>query len=221
MENLFERSQGNFINKTLVTMSMGLLVTFVTAILTPMFMAEAMTKGLMIGAMVAELVVVFYLSARVRKMSVSSARFCFYLYAALNGFTMSIIFVSYDIKLVSTVFLITSAMFLCSAMVGMTTKKDLSMFGRFLMMMVLGLLLLTVVQVAFGLSGMSFGISILGIGVFCGLTAYDMQKIKRFHAECYYLNPEDVSKFVIISALELYLDFINLFWYIFRLFTDD
>ena len=92
MENLFERSQGNFINKTLVTMSMGLLVTFVTAILTPIFMAEAMTKGLMIGAMVAELVVVFYLSARIRKMSVSSARFCFYLYAALNGFTMSIIF---------------------------------------------------------------------------------------------------------------------------------
>ena len=112
-------------------------------------------------------------------------------------------------------------MFLCSAMVGMTTKRDLSMFGRFLMMMVLGLLLLTVVQVIFGLSGMSFGITLLGIGVFCGLTAYDMQKVKRFHAECYYLNPEDVTKFVIISALELYLDFINLFWYVFRLFTDD
>jgi len=221
MENLFERSQGNFIGKTLLTMSMGLLVTFITAITTPLFMAEAMTRGLMIGAIIAELVVVFYLSARIRKMSVSSARICFYLYAALNGFTMSVIFTSYNIKTVSTVFLITSAMFLCSAMVGMTTKKDLSMLGRFLMMMVFGLLLLTVAQLIFGLSGLNFGITLIGIAVFCGLTAYDMQKIKRFHAECYYLNSADVSRFVIISALELYLDFINLFWYIFRLFTDD
>lgn len=221
MENLFERSQGNFISKTLLTMSMGLLVTFITAIITPMFMAAAMTKGVMIAAMIAELVAVFYLSARIRKMSISSARVCFYLYAALNGFTMSVIFTRQNIKTVSIVFLITSAMFLCSAMVGVTTKRDLTMVGRFLIMMVFGLLLLTVCQLIFRLSGLKFIITLLGIVIFCGLTAYDMQKVKRFHAECYYLNPEDVSKFVIISALELYLDFINLFWYVFRLFTDD
>jgi len=221
MENLFERSQGNFISKTLLTMSMGLLVTFITAIVTAVLMAGAISMPMMIGAMIAEVVVVIYLSARIKKMSVNSARICFYAYAALNGFTMSVIFMNVNIAKVSAVFLITSAMFFCSAMVGMTTKRDLSTFGRFLMMMLFGLILLTFTQFIFGLSGLSFGVTMLGIFIFCGLTAYDMQKIKRFHAECFYLNAEDVSKFVIISALDLYLDFINLFWYILRLFLED
>ncbi|HEY5560858.1 MAG TPA: Bax inhibitor-1/YccA family protein [Clostridiaceae bacterium] len=217
MEKSFEKSQTNFIGRTLLTMSTGLLVTFIVSMLisnTKM----VLNPYIMIVSFIAEIGIVFYLSSRIAKMSPGVARMWFYTYAALNGVTFSLIFLSYAAGTIGLVFLLSSAMFFCSAMVGMTTKVDMSAFGRFFMMAVIGLMLLMLAQVLFGLSGMDMLISLVGIGVFSGLTAYDMQKIKNIHRDCYNLSPEETGRYTIISALRLYLDFINIFLFTLRMF---
>ena len=219
MEHSFEKSRVNFIGKTLLTMGFGLLITFVMAFLTPVLFPE-ISYPILIGAVIAELVLVIYLSRRIQKLSVSSARIFFLAYALLNGFTLSIVFASYNLSQVSSVFLATSATFFCSAMVGMTTKKDLSRLGQFLIMAVIGLIMMSILQMFLPLQGLNFAVSIVGILVFSGLTAYDMQKVKMLHAQTFNINPQDTQKFVIIAALELYLDFINLFLYFLRLLKD-
>jgi len=219
MENSFEKSQSNFISKTLLTMGMGLLVTFIVSFVTPLFMANINPALILISA-VGELGLVFYLSARINKISANKARMWFYVYSALNGFTLSIIFSAYGLGTVATVFLITAVMFLSSSMIGMTTKKDLSVFARFFMMLVIGIILMSIVGMFLNISGLNFIISIIGIVAFCGLTAYDMQKIKKFHNQCYNVGSEDVSRYVTISALSLYLDFINIFLFVLRLFRE-
>lgn len=219
MEHSFEKSRVNFIGKTLLTMGFGLLITFVMAFLTPVLFTE-ISYPILMGAVIAELVLVIYLSRRIQKLSVFSARIFFLVYALLNGFTLSIIFSSYNLSQVSSVFLATSATFFCSAMIGMTTKKDLSRLGQFLLMAVIGLLIMSILQIFLPLQGLNFAVSIVGILVFSGLTAYDMQKVKMLHAQTFNINPEDTQKFVIIAALELYLDFINLFLYFLRLLKD-
>jgi uncharacterized protein len=219
MEKSFDKSRANFMGRTLLTMSAGLLVTFIIAFITPYFM-QSINPVLIFGALIGEVVLVFYLSARINKMSVSTARMWFYVYAALNGFTLSIIFVAYASTIISTVFLITSAMFFCSAMVGITTKKDLSAVGQFFMMLLIGVIILSLVQMFFNSAGLNFVIAILGIVIFCGLTAYDMQRINKFHSQSFYAAPDDVSRFAIIAALGLYLDFINIFLFVLRLYKN-
>ena len=105
-------------------------------------------------------------------------------------------------------------------MIGITTKRDLSVFARFFMMLVIGIILMSIAGMFLDITGLNFIISIIGIIAFCGLTAYDMQKIKNFHNKCYNVGAEDVSRYVIISALSLYLDFINLFLFVLRLFRE-
>lgn len=219
MERSFEKSKINFIAKTLLTMGFGLLITFAMAFLTPVLFTEISYPIIMV-AIGAEFILVIYLSRRIQKLSLSSARICFFVYALLNGFTLSVVFYAYNLGQVSTVFLVTSATFFCSAMIGMTTKKDLSRLGQFLIMVVIGLILMSILQIFLPLEGLNFTISIVGILVFSGLTAYDMQKVKMLHAQTFSINPEDAQKFVIIAALELYLDFINIFLYFLRLIKD-
>jgi uncharacterized protein len=216
MERSFVKSQANFIGRTLLIMGMGLLVTFLIAVLTPMFLGS-INPILIFGVMIAEFALVMYITRRIDRMSVGKARMWFYIYAALNGFTLSIILYAYGFGLATTAFLFASAMFFCSAMVGMTVKRDLSVFGQFFMMLLIGLLVMSLLQMFFRLSGLDFMIAIIGIITFCGLTAYDMQKIKHIHQQSYNFNSEDVSKYAIIAALGLYLDFINLFLYVLRL----
>jgi FtsH-binding integral membrane protein len=219
MEKSFEKSQVNFIGRTLLHMGIGLLLTFVVAYLTPMIL-DRISYVIIIGASILEIGLVLYLTARIKKMSIGKATFWFYVYAALNGFTLSIILANYGFGKVGMVFLLTSAMFFSSAMIGITTKKDLSIFGQFFMMLLMGLLIITVFQIFVPLQGLNFIIAIIGIIVFCGLTAYDMQKIKHIHAQSYSIDAETASKYAIIAALGLYLDFINLFLYVLRLFKD-
>lgn len=220
MERSFAQSQINFINKTLLNMAVGLFITFLAAYGSS-YLIGYTSYGLILIAAVAEIAIVIYLSARINKLSPSAARGWFFLYAALNGFTLSIIFMAYSINTISVVFLLTALMFLSSAMIGMNSKKDLTALGQFAMMLVIGLILATIMQLFLHLPGLNFMISIIGIIAFCGLTAYDMQKIKRFHMEAYSHGEVEVSRFVIIMALQLYLDFINLFLYVLRLFKDN
>lgn len=216
MEKSFVKSQASFIGRTLLIMGMGLLVTFLVAWLTPMFL-NSINPILMFGAMIAEFALVVYITRRIDQISVGKARMWFYVYAALNGFTLSVILYAYGFGLSTIALLFASAMFFCSAMVGMTAKRDLSVFGQFFMMLLFGLLIMSLFQMFVPLRGLDFMIAIIGIITFCGLTAYDMQKIKYIHQQSYSFHPEDVSKYAIIAALGLYLDFINLFLYVLRL----
>lgn len=219
MENSYVRSQNNFISKTLLIMGLGLLVTFAVAFVTPMFLLDFLTPPVIMVAIAGEIIVVFYLSRRIDRLSIASARMWFFVYAVLNGFTLSIVLYAYGFGNAAVAFGLASAMFFSSAMIGMTTKKDLTTMGRVLIMGVVGLILIGIVGMIFprAFAGMNMFIALLGIAIFCGLTAYDMQKIKYFHQSSYARDEVYASKFVIIAALGLYLDFINIFLYVLRL----
>ncbi|AWZ47728.1 hypothetical protein C3495_02210 [Clostridiaceae bacterium 14S0207] len=216
----YRLSQSKFISKTLLVMALGLLVTYGTGMLASNYL-RYISFTTMLVAMFLELGVVIYLRSKVSKMSPAKATSWFLIYSALNGITFATIFVLYDLTTIGTVFIIAALMFASSAMVGMTTKKDLSMFGQFLTMSLIGLLIVSLVNIFLPLKGLNLTISIFGMLLFSGLTAYDMQKIKYFHEQAYYMNSNDVSRFIIIAALELYLDFINIFLYLLRFASNN
>lgn len=143
------------------------------------------------------------------------------LYAALMGLSMGAIFLIYTIGSISSVFFITSVTFGIMALIGYTTKTDLTKLGSILMMALIGLIIASIVTMLIpGENPMiTFGMNCLGVVIFCGLTAYDMQKLKNIGAEITN-GTEEASKMAIMGALALYLDFINLFMFLLRLFGD-
>lgn len=223
----YEKSQGKFINKTLLYMSLGLIITFVTAILMistgiAIEMYYALQGGIFIIAVI-ELGLVVYISRRINKITASKAMGLFLLYSFVNGITFSVILLGFDLTLVLSAFMLAAAMFFCASMVGMTYPKDLSAVGRIAIMAVLGLIIASVFNWFVRSSGLYTIISYAGVAIFCILTAYDMQKIKNIHRSAYSLDAETSNKYAIIAALNLYLDFINIFVYILRIFgaSDD
>lgn len=161
---------------------------------------------------IAELGMVFYLSARIQKMQASTATALFVLYAALNGVTLSFIFLAYTGTSIASVFFICSATFVACSVYGMTTQRDLTSLGGFLFMGLIGIVIASVVNMFVRSSAMFMIISYIGVFVFIGLTAYDTQKLKQMALT----QPADagaavVRKGAILGALSLYLDFINLF----------
>lgn len=220
MEREYGVSQSKFISKTLLLMALGLLVTYGTGFAL-MNIIQYIKPVYLYVAMATELGVVIYLRSRVRKLSPAKAIMWFLVYSALNGFTFSLIFASYRLQTLGIVFIVSSVMFFSSAMIGMTTKKNLSAMGQFLYMVIIGLFLISIIQIFIPLRGLNLTISIVGMLAFAGLTAYDMQKIKYFHSQSYNMAESDVYRFIIISALELYLDFINIFLYLLTLANDD
>ena len=163
-----------------------------------------------------ELGVVIYLSARIAKMSFSSAMMWFIIYSVLNGLTLSVIFLAFTAASIAGTFFITAGMFGAMSLIGYTTKKDLTKVGSFLMMALIGLIIATLVNLFLKSDALSWIISLVGVVVFTGLTAYDTQKVIRASAGAD--DSEAYSKIAIIAALELYLDFVNLFLYLLRLF---
>jgi FtsH-binding integral membrane protein len=143
------------------------------------------------------------------------------LYAALMGLSMGAIFLIYTIGSISSVFFITAVTFGIMALIGYTTKTDLTKMGSILMMALIGLVIASIVTMLIpGENPMiTFGMNCLGVVIFCGLTAYDMQKLKNIGAEVS-AGTEQASKMAIMGALALYLDFINLFMFLLRLFGD-
>lgn len=170
------------------------------------------------GLIIGELALVFYLSARVNKMQASTATALFILYAALNGATLSFIFLVYTRSSITSTFFICAATFVACSIYGMTTKRDLTSIGGFMAMGLIGIIIASVVNMFVRSSGMSMIISYIGVLVFVGLTAYDTQKLKSMA-----LNQPDgvnagvVRKGAILGALSLYLDFINLFLMLLRI----
>ena len=166
--------------------------------------------------MLAPLGVVFYMSARINKMSVSSAQTTFWIFASLMGLSLSSIFLFYTGASITRVFFITSITFGSMSLYGYTTKRDLTKLGSFLMMGLIGIIIASVVNMFMRSSMMDFVISILGVLIVVGLTAYDTQKIKNMYQASD--TSELIGKKAVMGALTLYLDFINLFLMLLRLF---
>ncbi|MAJ23438.1 MAG: hypothetical protein CMI75_06620 [Candidatus Pelagibacter sp.] len=166
--------------------------------------------------MLAPLGIVIYLSFGIAKMSASKAQTTFWIFAALMGASLASIFIVYTQMSIARVFFITSGTFGAMSIYGYTTKRDLTKFGSFLMMGLFGIIIASVVNIFLKSSMMYFVISILGVLIFVGLTAYDTQKIKNMYLSSD--NDEVIGKKAVMGALTLYLDFINLFIMLLRLF---
>jgi len=166
----------------------------------------------------APLGMVFYLSARVHKMSTGAAQIAFWVFAALMGMSLSTIFLVYTGSSIARVFFITAAAFGGLSLYGYTTKRNLSALGTFLFMGLIGLIIASIVNIFLASSMMQFIISSVGVLVFSGLTAYDTQRIKEMYNA---VDDSDVmGRKAIMGALSLYLDFINLFMMLLQLFGD-
>lgn len=167
----------------------------------------------------AELGLVFYLSARVEKMQATTATGLFVGYAMLNGLTLSTIFLAYTRSSIAGTFFITAGMFGAMAVYGLVTKRDLSGLGSFLFMGLIGIVIASLVNMFMHSSAMSWVISMAGVLVFTGLTAYDVQRIKTIGEQGIMTQGDEmVKKGAIMGALALYLDFINLFIMLLRFF---
>ena len=166
--------------------------------------------------MLAPLGFVFYLSARINKMSVSSAQITFWIFSAIMGLSLASIFIVYTQASIARVFFISSGTFAAMSLYGYTTKKDLTKLGGFLFMGLIGIIIASLVNLFFQSSALHFAISVIGVLVFVGLTAYDTQSIKNMY---YAGDSESVGgKKALMGALRRYLDFINLFIMLLRLF---
>ena len=210
-------------------MGSALLVTGIVALLTFKFAVLSLSplqftplgnslysSGLAWIVMLAPLGVVLYMSFGIAKMSVSKAQTVFWIFAALMGISLSSIFVIYTETSITRVFFITAGTFGAMSIYGYTTKRDLTKFGSFLMMGLIGIIIASVVNIFMKSGMMYFVISVLGVLIFVGLTAYDTQKIKNMYLASD--GSEMSGKKAVMGALTLYLDFINLFIMLLRLF---
>jgi hypothetical protein len=173
---------------------------------------------LFFGLIIAELALVFVISARIQRMQASTATGLFILYSVLNGATLSFIFLVYTRASIASTFFVCAATFVACSIYGWTTKRDLTSMGGFLMMGLIGIIIASVVNIFVRSSAMHMIISYIGVLVFVGLTAYDTQNLKAMAVS----QPADVSasavrKGAILGALKLYLDFINLFLMLLRI----
>ena len=167
--------------------------------------------------MFAPVIFVWVYSSRIYTMSVSGAQAGFWAFAGIMGLSMAYIFAVYTGASIARVFFITASVFGGMSLYGYTTKKDLSSWGSFLFMGLLGVVLASLVNIFFKSSGLDFAISVIGVLVFTGLTAYDTQRIKQTY---YQLGGDMLAKASIMGALSLYMSFINLFMMMLRLFGD-
>jgi FtsH-binding integral membrane protein len=198
-------------------MGSGVLLTGIVAMLAFQsgFTESLRGSPLMWVVMLAPLAFVMVLSFGINKLSTSAAQAIFWVYAAVMGLSMSTIFLTFTGASIATTFFATSAAFLGLSLYGYTTKKDLSGFGTFLIMGVVGILVASVINMFVQSSAMSLVISIVGVLLFAGLTAYDTQKIKSTY---FYVRGTDfLGKAVIMGALTLYLDFVNMFTFLLNL----
>ncbi len=211
---------GTVMRKTFGWMALCLLITALAAmgVVNSGLFYQIASSGAMWLLIIAELVVVFVLSARIHKMSVTTATIMLIVYSALNGATLSVIFVVYSLGSIAKTFFITTGMFGVMALVGATTKRDLSKMGSILFMALIGLIIASLVNLFLRSSGLDWIISLIGVVLFTALTAYDVQRVKRLATETDLYDDTQVGRLAVISALSLYLDFINLFLYLLRFF---
>lgn len=207
-----------------IWMTCGLAMTALTAMIVGRnenWVYTLATSGMYWGLLIAEVVLVIFLSARINKMSFATAGLMFAAYAILNGVTMSIIMLAYTAESIAQAFFVTAGTFGAMSLVGFFVKKDLSAMGRTLMMALIGLIIATLVNIFWQNSMMASILNYAGVIIFVSLTAYDTQKIKVMLQQAQYAGISDqTNKLALMGSLTLYLDFINLFLYILRLFGN-
>lgn len=196
-------------SKVFMWMFVGLLATFLTAFFVvnnPNMLYNIFSTKIYYFIWIAELIVVIFLSARIHKMNPMTAVISFLLYAILNGLTFSSIFVVFEISSIIVIFLVAALLFLIFALIGYITKIDLTKFSTYLFMALLGLLILSIINIFIYNQTLNLIVSWFGLVLFIFYIAYDIQKIKKM--SFYFENENNLA---IIGALELYLDFINIF----------
>lgn len=208
--------------KVYVWMTLALVLTGITAFgvasSPSLMMTIYQTPAIMWGLIIAELAIVIAISAAINRLSLTTATLLFVLYSVLNGATFSLIFAVYTMSSIANVFFITAGTFGVMAAYGYFTKRDLSSLGKLLLMALIGLIIATLVNVFLvKSSGFDLILSYAGVLIFVGLTAYDTQKIKQMLAMQTDMG-EGAQKVALLGALSLYLDFINLFLYLLRIF---
>jgi FtsH-binding integral membrane protein len=198
-------------------MSAGLAITAVTAWLvaaTPALVMTIVTNRVLFwGILIAQLGIVFGLSARVQSLAPATASLLFIVYSALTGLTMSVILLAYTGQSVATTFMVTAGMFGALAFYGTATRRDLSGLGSFLFMGLIGVVLASIVGLFWHNDALQFVISFIGVIVFTGLTVYDAQRLK---AMALATPGGAIGSYQIVGALTLYLDFVNLFLFLLR-----
>ena len=219
-----EKSAATLMRNVYVWMTFALVVTGMTAY----YLAGsydfinllAETPALFWGAIIGELALVIILSAAINRLSFPVAGLLFVLYSVLNGVTLSVVIMAYTEESVATTFFITAGTFAGMALVGSFIKRDLSMLGRILIMLLIGLIVATIVNMFLHSSGLQLVLSYAGVAIFVGLTAYDAQKIKNMLNNTREYSEDNLMKMALMGSLTLYLDFINLFLYLLRIFGN-
>ena len=207
-------------SKVYLWLFIGLLVTFLTGAYTATnedAMSVVFTKGYYWIFVLIELGLAIFLSARIHKMQPTTAKICYLLYTFFSGLTFASLFVVYKLESIILVFAVTAVLFLIFAIIGHFTKMDLGKIGTYLIMMLIGIILCTLINLFLQNTTFDIVISAISIIIFLGFIAYDVQKIKRLNG---YLVEDNLA---VIGAFELYLDFINIFIDLLRLFgkADD
>ena len=207
--------------KVYVWMTLALLLTAITAfgvatsptLLTTIYSSRVVMWGLIF----AEFALVIAISGAINKLSLSTATLLFILYSVLNGATLSAIFVIYTNLAIVKAFIVSAGTFGAMAVFGYTTKRDLSTIGRIMFMLLIGIIIASIVNIFLKSGAFDYIISFIGVAVFTGLTAWDSQTIKKMLMNQYDMS-ENSQKIALLGALNLYLDFINLFLYLLRIF---
>ena len=220
-ENVMSVAFPALMRKVYVWMTLALVITGFTAYgvaSSPGVMSAILSSRWIVwGLLIAEIALVFYVTARIEKLSLTTATMIFILYSVLNGATLSVIFLAYTMQSIASVFFITAGTFAAMSLIGYFTKTDLSSLGKILMMALIGLIIATLVNVFLIKSGgFSLIISYVGVLIFVGLTAYDTQKIKMMLVQADDVT-EEAQKIALMGSLSLYLDFIKLFLYLLRI----
>ncbi|MBB3659736.1 MULTISPECIES: Bax inhibitor-1/YccA family protein [unclassified Rhizobium] len=193
-------------------MALGLVITGIVAFIvgsTPALYVPIFQTPLKWVVMLAPLAFVFFFSFRIQSMSSSTAQMTFWAFCAVMGLSLASVFLVFTKTSIAQTFFITAAMFGAISLYGYTTKRDLSKMGSFLMMGLFGIIIAGIVNIFLGSSALQFAISVIGIVVFVGLTAYDTQNIKEQYSENY--DQESNQKLAVFGALSLYLNFVNIF----------
>ena len=215
-------AQSTLIKNVYLWMTAALAITGITAMAVNNSYAMQQfifgSRFMFFGLIIAEMALVWYVSARIQSLSFTTATGLFMLYSFINGLTLSVIFLAYTTTSIASTFFVTAGTFGAMSLYGYFTKKDLTSLGNLLFMLLIGLIIATVVNIFWANSTLYWITTYAGIFIFVGLTAYDTQKIKRL------LSGQEITeesqKMALLGALSLYLDFINLFLYLLRIFGD-
>lgn len=218
----FDSALRDYMVKVYQYMSIALAISGLVAFMvasSPALMQAIFGTPLAFVVMLAPLGFVIFFGIKLKSISAEKAKSFLWIYSALMGLSLATIFAVYTATSITRVFLITASTFGAMSIYGYTTKKDLTSFGSFLIMGLIGIMIASIINIFLKSSGLDFAISLLGVFIFIGLTAYDTQRIKQTYYH-FAGNDEMVSKMAVMGALNLYMDFINLFIILLRFFGE-